>query len=452
MISPLVLLAFLFQLLSPTLAIAQTVKGSEPYVQDFVLTAYYSPLPNQCCYVKGNYEADKVLNGQGTNGADGTPVYPGMIAAPPSYPFGTRITLPGLGTFTVHDRGGAIQEWTDAHRIDVWAGSGEEGLARALAFGVQHVRGTVYPVGSAMPAESVSLERMPAPESKLKPYIVAQNGLIDIHPVFGQHGLSVRMLQERLKELGYFNHAITGLFGDVTKQSLVSFMADMGIDESSDSLTEKTGAYLDAAIQYKDSDSNVEFMGKLSGKSAIKQAQRTMRSLGYYRGRTDGEYSTVLFNAILSYQRDRKLVGNATSPGAGRIGPLTKKAIDRDVRNKRIAKAADEILVMNEIQRILTKKNALVNVTMEKGKNGAVVRALQTFLAEKGFFPEEKINGNYGDLTAKSVASYQVAVGLLKSEKEKGAGTVGPFTLSALRQDQVRLMYKLVRTSGWAVL
>lgn len=37
--------------------------------KDFIVTAYYSPLPNQSFYLKGDYEAEKKLNGNGTNGA-----------------------------------------------------------------------------------------------------------------------------------------------------------------------------------------------------------------------------------------------------------------------------------------------------------------------------------------------------------------------------------------------
>jgi hypothetical protein len=52
----------------------------KPHKQQFVITAYYSPVPNQCCYFRGNYDEEIAFNGKGTNGADGTPVYPGMIA------------------------------------------------------------------------------------------------------------------------------------------------------------------------------------------------------------------------------------------------------------------------------------------------------------------------------------------------------------------------------------
>jgi hypothetical protein len=63
----------------------------------FIVTAYYSPLPGQSFYLKGNFEAEKRLNGNGTHGASGKPVFAGMIAAPKSYSFGTQIFFEGMG-------------------------------------------------------------------------------------------------------------------------------------------------------------------------------------------------------------------------------------------------------------------------------------------------------------------------------------------------------------------
>jgi len=44
----------------------------------------------------------------GTITASGHHVYFGEVAADPSIPFGAHMVLPGLGTFTVWDRGGAV--------------------------------------------------------------------------------------------------------------------------------------------------------------------------------------------------------------------------------------------------------------------------------------------------------------------------------------------------------
>lgn len=56
-------------------------------MRTFVVTAYYSPLPDQVRYLRGSYEADIRLNGNGTHGASGKPVYVGMLAAPKHYEF-----------------------------------------------------------------------------------------------------------------------------------------------------------------------------------------------------------------------------------------------------------------------------------------------------------------------------------------------------------------------------
>lgn len=433
--------------LAPLAAVAEPYGA--PYEQDFMLTAYYSPLPDQCCYIKGSYEADKILNGEGTHGADGTAVYPGMLAAPPTYAFGTRIVLPGLGTMTVHDRGGAIQEWDDVHRLDVWAGHGEEGLARALEFGVQHIRGTVYPLSAEKPAEAFSLESLPAPEHRLKPYIVAEAGLVDLAPAFGEHGLSVRLMQEKLTQLGYFDHEVTGLYGDVTKTSLAAFLNDMKLAESADTLSDTAAAYIEAALVVTRDQSPVVFVGKESSPADIMSAQRTMRFLGYYRGRTDGQYSSVLFNAILTYQKEQSLVGDEASPGAGRIGPVTKGTLDKEIFRRRVARKAQTILALNRVRDLLDTRGALVQATMQQGANGKDVRLLQEILAKKGFFPADKINGNFGQLTAKAVSDYQLARELLASASAKGAGTVGPVTLHMLRDEQVKETYKTVRARGW---
>lgn len=52
--------------------------------------------------------------------ASGTMTTPGIVAAGPSWRFGSRLRIHGLpGVFTVADRGGAVTDGV----IDVWTGS-----------------------------------------------------------------------------------------------------------------------------------------------------------------------------------------------------------------------------------------------------------------------------------------------------------------------------------------
>lgn len=425
-----------------------------PQEQEFVVTAYYSPLPDQCCYVKGSLEADQMLNGNGTNAADGTPVYAGMIAAPSSYAFGTHIVLPGLGVFTVHDRGGAINEWDDAHRIDIWVGSGEEGLARALAFGVQHVRGTVYMPAAIVPNDLFVLERLPAPADVLSPYLVQGNEFPSVYPTLGQKGLAVRSLQKQLQAAGYFDEEITGYFGPATQRSVRALIAEYVLNEPDDRWTPMSAAYAEAVILVKSRAQSVPvpFVNADSSARDLAQAQRLLRSLGYYRGRTNGQYSATLRSAILAYQQQQRLVVGDTSPGAGRIGPLTRQHLTSAWQRKRVIAIAQTMLDRERIRLALAERGALIEQFLSEGSFGDSVRKVQELLADRGYFPREMINGSFGPLTKKSVLQYQLNRGIIGSAQDTGAGMIGPKTAAALTAEQVAVMYRMVQGEGWEVL
>lgn len=113
----------------------------------FITTAYYSPLPDQTYYLFWNLEDEKRVQGQGVAGASGEGVHVGMLAAPKSYSFGTKIHIEWLGVWIVEDRGWAIVSWDESwewyDRIDIWMGYGEEWLKRALAWGKKTVTWTI---------------------------------------------------------------------------------------------------------------------------------------------------------------------------------------------------------------------------------------------------------------------------------------------------------------------
>jgi len=64
--------------------------------------------------------------------ASGRKASAGTVSAPRSLPFGTRLRIGNLGTFTVRDRGGSIR----GHRIDMWVSS----HAAAIRFGRRTLR------------------------------------------------------------------------------------------------------------------------------------------------------------------------------------------------------------------------------------------------------------------------------------------------------------------------
>lgn len=435
--------------LAVPLVSASDVRVEAGTEREFVVTAYYSPLPGQCCYVMGSEFLDKRMNGQGIQAADGTPVYPGMIAAPASYPFGTTIKLDGIGTVVVHDRGGAINVLGgDVHRLDLWVGSGEEGLARALAFGKQTVRGTIQSVAGGSSA-ALDLSSLSAKLSVIEPYDVSNGKFLGLALENGQTSLSVRRLQEALASLGHFDHELTGKFGAVTADALAAFNREAGLpSEPSDRLSNRTAAVLDSLLRRSDQALAFGAIHPDSSAADILAAKRTLRYLGLFRGRTTPEYDDALFNAILAFQQSKGLVADASSPGAGRIGPKTLPLVQRAWKLSLSRQEAEKKLLALVVRDRLAARGELLTEPLTVGSKGAQVSLLQRLLVASGLLPAEKVTGTYGDQTRDAVAGFQKEHQLVGALDDPAAGRIGPVTLGVIQSLQLKDAISRVRASG----
>ncbi|MBI4975337.1 peptidoglycan-binding protein [Candidatus Peregrinibacteria bacterium] len=224
---------------------------SFPYEHTFTISAYYSPLPCQQRYATGSYESEIRLNGNGVHGADGTPVFPGMIAAPKIYPFNTKLYIPGVGIVSVHDRGGAIVTTNGQEglydRLDIWMGYGDEGLVRALKWGKKTVTSTIYGINNEM-NEQISLEGYSQSESNPSSCSApdanqnSQNGLSPQFPEpkisypkfdkvlsLGNKGSDVTFLQNELKALNFYRAPVNGMYDQLTEHAVFKFQQSQGI-------------------------------------------------------------------------------------------------------------------------------------------------------------------------------------------------------------------------------
>lgn len=426
--------------------------GNAPREQEFVITAYYSPKPDQCCYIRGSYGADVVLNGQGTNGADGTEVFPGMAAAPKSYAFGTIIELPGLGVVRVNDRGGAINELGNgSHRLDLWVGEGEEGLARALTFGVRRVRGTIYPVGSAAPKISMDFSTLSAPLETLRAFQSEDPFLLSLEAEKGQHSLSIKLLQESLKKAGYFTVEPNGTYGPDTQKSIQALQADFGIQESSEKLMPRTAAFL-AALSLRP-DKNPAWISEAAlDPKNIPSLKRGLRSLGFYKGRTTNENDDRLRASIIAFQVHHGIVSGASDQYAGSVGPKTRAALKKEWLKNIIALQAEKILFAQKIHTLVAERGVLVESFLEQGSKGDQVTRLQKFLASKGYIAAHRVTGTFGAETETALIAYQIDAKIVATAKSKGAGFAGPATLAQIRKDIEKKTTLLVRAEGWDAL
>lgn len=335
------------------------------YVQTFITTAYYSPLQGQNHYVTGSYEGDIYLNGNGTNGADGTEVYPGMVAAPKTYAFGTKMYIPGIGLVAVHDRGGAIKsagERGNAYdRLDIWMGSGDEGLSRALSWGKRTIDIRVYGVSPSL-VEDVYFEEFYQVSNAINSTILSPLEFpSDIY--FGSSGEEVVKMQQYLKDWGYLKGEVDGFYGSDTAQAIFEFQMDFNIVYGPDELGAghfgiNTRKKFDASIKGGDGSNEIietqkgsALMSKYSdlyeekelfgtalklgdSGNTVRKLQEELVKLGYLRISPTGYFGETTEHALFKYQQSIGLVASKDDAGAGYLGPNTRDALNKILENR----------------------------------------------------------------------------------------------------------------------
>lgn len=343
--------------------------GGEYYLQTFIITAYYSPLPGQEHYVTGSYEGDIYLNGNGTNGADGTPVYPGMIAAPKTYEFGTKMYIPGVGMTAVHDRGGAIKqagELGNAYdRLDIWMGHGGEGLRRALGWGKRTVEVMVYGVKPEV-EEAVYFEQYLYVENlATQTFLNPLEFPNDIY--YGSSGEEVQKMQQYLVDWGYLAEA-NGFYGSDTAQAIFEFQMDYDIVSDPDELgaghfgpqtrrkfdelignggpsEEEVKLQRGKSLMSKHTDLYEDptlFASSLmlgdSGET-VRLLQEELVKLGFLRIEPTGYFGETTEHALFKFQQSQGLVSTVEDAGAGALGPQTRSLLNSIISSRVEAKS-----------------------------------------------------------------------------------------------------------------
>lgn len=119
----------------------------------------------------------------------------------------------------------------------------------------------------------------------------------------GNSGTSVKKLQTRLKECGWYNGSITGKFDTATETAVKAFQKAQGLtaDGKAGSKTQKALFSADPAVglytTLRQGDKNL----------AVEQLQRMLTELGVYTGNVDGNFDAATAQAVKDYQRAQGL-------------------------------------------------------------------------------------------------------------------------------------------------
>ncbi|NUJ97924.1 hypothetical protein HGA92_04020 [Candidatus Gracilibacteria bacterium] len=430
----------------------------------FIVTAYYSPLPNQDFYLKGDYEKEIYLNGQGIKGASGKGVFPGMLAAPKKYSFGTKIYLEGIGIGVVEDRGGAIVEagkrGYEYDRIDVWMGYGQEGLLKALKWGKRKVKG--YIVDSSTKT-NISLNETKITENKKVAslsQVKKETPLSLYEKSIGKDSSKddIKELQKTLQLYGLYNGKLDGIYNNEVINIILNFQKNNNLIKND---TDAGAGYWGIktrnlfAKQYKDKDEKKqEIVNKKEEKNTLNIFEMTIspdsdkekiillqsffKEIGKYSGETTGKYSDIK-DTLISYQIDKKIVKDKNEVGVGYFGPKTRQMAKSDYDKINLEKKKNKELAEKKEKLLLSKSNDAKNIVsslgnIKFGETSQEVREFQKILKILGYFNYDD-TATFGDITKKSLISYQIKKGIIKNEKDDSAGIFGPKTKENLTKD-----------------
>lgn len=472
---------------------AVEAKEKETY---FVVTAYYSPLPDQKYYLKGNYSAEIRLNWEGIAWASWEKVFPWMLAAPKKYAFWTVIQLDGIWTWVVHDRWGAIvpagQRGYSYDRIDVWMGYWEEGLKRALTWWKRTVKWKVVWIDKKERG-SIVLERFDSKSSAL-------NSLTPSDSIYAQSiwkwtwKEKVLELQRLLRRKWIYSWELDWIYNSKLISELTDFQVKKEIIPTHSSLwagywwpkTRKTVANLwtnDWALpstnkyeEYKDlivveeeyeeapevasaenfaTDSVFnKNIWPYSSKEDIKLLQEMLTRLEAYSWEIDWKYDSVKKDFI-NYQLDKSVIFSKSDSWAGYWWPKTKSQAKIDleviiaIEKQREAEAEAEIkrkeFVKNKTEEIRLAVEKRVDSKMayigspRYGQATHWTRDLQIILQMMGYF-KAKDTAYYWDLTKDAIIEFQIDKWVISSKKSKWAWIYNSDTRKALREELIKIL------------
>lgn len=454
-----------------TLTLFPVQAFASPSTGYFVVTAYYSPLPNQQYYLTGNYKSEIRLNGRGIAWASWKWVFSGMLAAPKNYRFWTKIYLQWLWIWSVEDRWGAIvnagQRWYKNDRIDVWVWYWDEWLRRALYWGKRKVKGHIV----SNQKTTINYKNIPAP-------LWATSWLKQVPTVFNvslwkwSNIDHVKNLQKVLKEVGKYKGNIDGIYNKEVIDIVYNFQVENNIPlgennywagywwkQTRDLFFKK---YLNWEFD-EEPDNIAEDLIKDNKKEnwvfdipaktvhEIKNLQKVLIDLKLYDWEISWNYEDIR-HVILAYQLKNHIVKSTSEPGASHFWPKTranmKKAYLKFEEEQRIK--AEEEKRRKELEKKLNKLKELAGKKAETelanlwhiqlGQTSPRVREFQILLRELGYF-DRKDTAIFWPQTKAALIQYQLDHDIIADKHDKWAGFFGPKTREQIKKDIQEQIY-----------
>lgn len=383
-ISSLLLALWIFSILP-----VQNLQADNNY---FIVTAYYSPLPDQKYYITGSYESEIRLNGKGIAWASGKNVFSGMLAAPSKYAFWTKIYLEWLWVWSVEDRGGAIvpagKRGYSHDRIDIWVWSGDEGLRRAMYWGKRKIAWNVLSATNT----TLDYKTIPAPS-----WAVPKTTTL--------YGKAVQVEQS----------------STATKKELDIFSLSLW---------------------------------KWSDTSYISKLQEILLELGYYTTQEiTWVYDTHTIDAVYNFQVNNNILTHEYEKWAGSYGPKTRSKLKEiywlyTKEQEELKEFQETIAGLKAESQTLTQKRIDALWNIQYGDISPEVRELQKILSELWYF-KYKDTAIFGVKTQNALIDFQLSNSVISGNDSLWVGVFWPKTRSTIIEELSKIHFEKVLKLEW---
>lgn len=334
-------------------------------LKKFIITAYYSPLPNQSIYLRWNYKDEVILNWAWIRWASGKWVYPGMLAAPKSYSFWTKIYLSWVWIWTVDDRWWAIvgsgSRGYDWDRIDIWMWYWEEWLKRALTWWKRTVYGKIVNENEVKNKDTIDIEKFKIWKVSL-PKVTPVNSIVPENIWKNSSTEDLKKAQEIFAKLGFYNWDIDWKYNKILIDAIADFQISSDLLQSSfdksagtywpktkAKLKEKYSAYLKnqeiVKVQEAKKQKEIALYEDKTRKivdnfwtpkinevgNHVRNLQKTMKALGYFEEKETAIFWPKTKESVINYQLKNWIIKSKNDTNAGIIWEKTQKSLQNDL-------------------------------------------------------------------------------------------------------------------------
>lgn len=450
-----------------------TVKAEDDY---FVVTAYYSPLPNQKYYMRGNFENEKILQWEWTHWASWKKVFSWMLAWPKNYAFWTKIELEWLWVWVIEDRWQAIvnkwQRWYKHDRLDVWMWYWDEWLKRTLAWWKRKVKWKIIEPYSEV---TINYKNHPAPESAIFHLKKKEKTAFDLYLWKSSKNEDVKVLQKLFRDLWLYNWEIDWIYNEQIIKIVYDFQLKNNIVKSENDfwawywwektktlfkekynkgiLSKKQEVDFDTKKIIENSSYDI-FWNFVNTRENIENIEKIFLEIGFYNWKITWDINN-LKSIILDYQLKENIVSSKDSPWAWNFWPKTRASLkynyeifqDKKIEENRKKIAYEEKLAKIKLKSEEKTKNIL---NLKKWDIWQEVRELQEILLELWYF-NEKTTAIYWNKTFESIVKFQLDNNLIDKKESIYAWIIWERTLAKIKESLEKI-YKLEKNINIAYI